>query len=196
MTKIRTYDGIASVRHEGTVRGRSRQEAAKSIADCGLRIADLTTGGRGADFSLSSLFSPADSSYSGFLPAMLSSAGPAKGSAMGMAAKRRIRFRQGLRLHRAWFAKDGARHSSHLSHSSYLRMAGGGPPSEFCAFLRLFFSNLYQISRDFHGLQPGFTAHFARFGGKSAQVPSYEQLTTFFWSCQSNRVKVRQSKSR
>ena len=156
----------------------------------------MTTGGRGADFSLSSLFSPADSSYSGFLPAMLSSAGPAKGSAMGMAAKRRIRFRQGLRLHRAWFAKDGARHSSHLSHSSYLRMAGGGPPSEFCAFLRLFFSNLYQISRDFHGLQPGLTAPFSSFCGKLAQLPFSEQLTTFCWFCQSRLVKVSQGKSR
>jgi hypothetical protein len=43
------------------------------------------------------------------------------------------------------------------------RFGCGGQGWEFCAFLRRFFSNLYQISRHWDGLQPAFTAHFARF---------------------------------
>jgi hypothetical protein len=82
---------------------------------------------------------------------------------------------------------------------SPLHSHAGTPPKlkrafPFCACLRLLFSNLYQISGHFHGLQPGFTAHFSPFPGKYAQVPFYEELTTNFARPQSNPVKPSQSK--
>jgi hypothetical protein len=72
----------------------------------------------------------------------------------------------------------------------------GWPGWEFCAFLWLDFSNLYQISRHLDGLQRGFTAHFGRSCGKMSQVPFNEQLTTFFLSCQSSSVKPGQTQSK
>jgi hypothetical protein len=144
-------------------------EAAKSIADCGLRIADWTKGGNGGHFSLLSLFSPVDSSYSGCLPAVLSSAG---------------------------LAKEGARYSSHLSHSSCLRMGCGGARRDFCVFLRPYFSNLYQISRHFHDPQSSLTAHFLPICVKLSQVPFNKQLTTYLACFQSNPVKPGKTKSK
>ena len=122
-----------------------------------------------------------------------------------IAAKRRRRLHTAFLLRRACFGKRGGHHSSH---SSYLRRAYGGqndrpgrlktgfPFWEFCAFLRLPFSNLYQISIDFHLLQSAFTAHFRPFCGKSTQVPFNEQLTTNFRPFQSRSVKPSQGKSR
>jgi hypothetical protein len=47
----------------------------------------------------------------------------------------------------------------------------GGPRREFCAFLRLLFSNLYQISGHFSTCNKGFTGAFCAFLPKISASP-------------------------
>jgi hypothetical protein len=105
LTRIRAYGRIASVRHEGEVNGRIREEASNCIADCGLRIADLQTGDNGDNPDLESGIPNRDSLFSLFAPVQGSL--PFLGQSASICGQFRIRLRLSV-LRRRVFALDSS----------------------------------------------------------------------------------------